>query len=385
MGPPKTETRSDLPTRIAFCITELEPGGAERCLVELATRLDRRQFEPVVYCLGPRPAGNPGSLVDKLESAHISVHCFDARRLAALPTLLSSLRRRMKQDAPHIVQTFLFHANVLGALAARRAGVKRVVTGIRVAEKRATWHLVLARWGDRWVDRHVCVSRSVRDFSSARGRLPIDKLVVIPNGVDVARFAGAKPASPASLGRTGNRRLIACVGRLDEQKGVAWLLEAMPRVFAEVPGLELALVGEGPLRGRLESLAAQLGIADRVLFAGYRDNVPEILAASELVVLASRWEGMPNAVLEAMASGRPVVATDVAGVREALGEAADGQIVPPDDPREFARKVTAILGDNELASRLGQANQQRARQYFSLSAMVEAYERLYAALLSGAV
>ncbi|MCH8923943.1 MAG: glycosyltransferase family 4 protein, partial [Planctomycetes bacterium] len=192
-------------------------------------------------------------------------------------------------------------------------------------------------------------------------------------------------ASPASLGRTENRRLIACLGRLDPQKGVAWLLEAMPRVFAEVAGLELVLVGDGPLRGRLETLAAKLGIADRVHFAGFRDDVPEILAASELVVLGSRWEGMPNVILEAMAGGRPVVATDVAGVREALGPNADEQTASPSDPQEFARKITAILGDKQLALRLGQENQQRVRQVFNLAAMVEAYQRLYVALLSGAV
>ena len=382
MVPPETETHSDVPTRIAFCITELETGGAERCLVELATRLDRRRFEPVVYCLGPRPAGNPTTLADKLEAAGITVHCFGARRVAALPTLFSRLRRRMKQDAPHIVQTFLFHANVLGALAARRAGVKRVVTGIRVAEKSATWHRVLARWGDRWVDRHVCVSQSVRDFSSARGCLPIDKLVVIPNGVDVARFARAKPASSASLGRTGNRRLIACLGRLDPQKGVAWLLEAMPRVFVEVPGLELVLVGDGPLRGRLETLAAQLGIADRVLFAGYRDDVPEILAASELVVLASRWEGMPNAVLEAMASGRPVVATDVGGLSEMVEDGISGFLAPAGDPPALARAIIRLADDRMLRERMGETARCWALERFSEQQMHSKYCQLYEDMLS---
>lgn len=383
MAPPDSDTRSAAPIRIALCITDLDPGGAERCLVELATRLDRQKFEPVVYCLGPRPAGNPTWLVDKLEAAGITVHCFAARRPIAFGLLLAKLRKQMLADAPRIVQTFLFHANVLGALAARRAGVEHVVTGIRVAEKRAAWHLLLARWGDRFVDRHVCVSQSVRDFSMARGHLPIDKLVVIPNGVDLARFAGVKPASAASLGRAGNRRLITCVGRLDEQKGTSWLLEAMRRVFTEVDGLDLLLVGDGPERGQLERLAAQLGIADRVHFAGFRDDVPEILAASELVVLASRWEGMPNVILEAMACGRPVVATDVAGVREALGPNAPQQTARCDDPPEFARKITAILGDKQLAQRLGQENQKRAGQCFTLSAMVEAYERLYLVLLAG--
>lgn len=382
MAAVETPTRRPGKARIALCITELELGGAERCLVEIATRLDPSQFEPVVYCLGPRPQGNPTSLVDRLEAHGIAVHCLGARYVSSLPWLLRQLRQRMASDAPDLVQTFLFHANVAGALAARRAGVRRIVSGIRVAERRAAWHLAVARWADRLVDRHVCVSESVREFSIVQGKLPAEKLLVIPNGVDLERFAEAKPVARESLGRTANRRLVVCVGRLDEQKGLDWLLKAMPRVFAEVSGVELALIGQGPARERLTKLAARLGIADRVIFSGFRDDVPEILAASEMAVLASRWEGMPNAVLEAMASGRPVVATDVDGVGEALGELAPEQVVPAEAPEEFARRVAAILTDSQLAQRLGTANQQRARQHFTLSAMVASYERLYGSLLS---
>jgi glycosyltransferase involved in cell wall biosynthesis len=371
------------PIRIALAITDLETGGAERCLVELATRLDRRQFAPVVYCLGPRPAGNPSSLADKLEDAGVTVHCFAARRWTDLGRVSAHLRRQMAADAPRVVQTFLFHANVLAAWAARRAGVERVVTGIRVAEHRAAWHLVGARLADRFVDRHVCVSQSVRDYSVQRGRLPCEKLVVIPNGVDVERFAAAKPALPSSLGVAPGRWVIVSLGRLDEQKGFDWLLEAMPRAFAELPDHDLVLVGEGPERTRLAALAERLGITPRVHFTGFRRDVPEILSASDLLVLSSRWEGMPNAVLEAMAAGRPVVATNVAGVAELLGNPAAEQICPPNDPRQFVDDLVAILRDSQLAARLGRENQERARADFGLSAMVEAYQRLYLALLSG--
>jgi starch synthase (maltosyl-transferring) len=371
------------PIRVALCITDLDPGGAERCLVELATRLDRRRFVPVVYCLGPRPAGNPTSLADKLEQCGIAVHCFSARRALDLASLASRLRRQMAVDAPQLVQAFLFHANVLGAWAARRTGVKRVVTGIRVAEHHATWHLAMARFADRWIDRHVCVSQSVRDFSLKRGGLPIEKLLVIPNGVDVERFAAAAPAPPARLGIAPSRRAIVSVGRLDVQKGIDWLLEAMPRAFAELAEHDLVVVGEGPERARLEALAERLGIAQRVHFLGFRQDVPEILAAGDLLVLPSRWEGMPNAVLEAMAAGRAVVATDVEGVAEALGPAAAEQICPPNDPRQFVDKLIAILRDSPTLARLARENRARVRAEFGFPAMVDAYERLYVSLLSG--
>ncbi len=374
----------DAPVKIAFCITELDPGGAERALVELVTRLDRRKFQPVVYCLGPRPLGNPISLADRLDESGIPLTCFGARSVLALPGIVSRLRRQMVADAPQIVQTFLFHANVAGAWAARRAGVPHVVTGIRVAERSARWHLPLSRWADRFVDRHVCVSESVRAFSIAQSGLKVEKLVVIPNAVDVQRFSGVEPAQRQSLGVAAGARVITCVGRLDRQKGLEWLLEALRDVAPRVPHAELVLVGDGPERESLQRLARRIYPLP-VRFLGFRADVPEILAASDLVVLPSRWEGMPNVVLEAMASGRAVVATDVEGVREALGSNAPQQIVAVDDPRGFSERIVVLLNDAELRKRLEKANLQRAGEAFSFSGMVSAYEQLYFELLSGGI
>ena len=192
--------------RIGFCITELEPGGAERCLVELVERLDRARFQPVVYCLAPRPTGNADLLARRLDATGAAVHYFGARGLSGLPWIARRLAKQIKQDSPQVVQCMLFHANVLGAWAAHRAGVRHIVTGIRVAERRHDWHLRLARWADRWVERHVCVSQSVRDFSESVGLLPAGKLVVIPNGVDLKRFDGTSPCKLESLGLVPGRR-----------------------------------------------------------------------------------------------------------------------------------------------------------------------------------
>jgi len=368
------------PAKLAFCITELDPGGAERMLVELVTRLDRAAFSPLVYCLGPRPSGNPISLVDRLEDARIPVRCFGARRFTDLPTLMRKLRRQMASDRPDLVQTFLFHANVVGAWAAKRAGVPRVVTGIRVAERRSRWPLIVSRWADRWVDRHVCVSGSVRDFSAKRGLLPIEKLLVIPNAVDVDRFASASPISRDKLGTRNDSRLITCVGRIDRQKGSQWLVESLRSLLAARGDCELVLVGDGPDRRPLEQFCRDHGM-NRVHFLGARADVPQILAATDVFVLPSRWEGMPNVVLEGMAAGRPIVSTDVEGVREALGNGADAQVVSPHDPAGFAALVEKLLDNPDSAARLGAENQLRARADFSFSAMTAAYETLYRGLL----
>ncbi len=315
---------------IALCITDLQVGGAERCLVELATRLDRHRFRPVVYCLGPRPEAEDNSCVPALEAAQIEVHCLGARGSWEVFRVLRRLTRRLlAAQQPQLLQTFLFHANILGRIAARQSVVRTVVSGIRVAHRNKRWHLWLDWLTDCLVDRHVCVSRSVARFAESRAGLPAEKMVVIPNGVDLQRYPAERPADLRSFGISAGRRVVTCVGRLERQKGVAWLIDSAGVWLGRLPDCDLLLVGEGPQRGLVERMCRRRGLSERIHFAGWRADVPEILAASDLLVLPSAWEGMPNAVLEAMASHLPVVATDVEGVRELLGPAAEDQTVQP--------------------------------------------------------
>ena len=235
----------------------------------------------------------------------MGVHCLGARGVRdILPTTLE-LRRLLASQRPDLVQTFLFHANVLGRVAARLGGVPRVVCGIRVAERHCRWHLGLDRLTAGMVDRYVCVSHAVARFSHVRGGLPNGKLVVIPNGIDLRRYPAPQPADLSRWGIRPGRRTIAFVGRLDRQKGVRWLIETSPRWLDRLPDCELLLVGAGPEEADVRRLSEAMGIAGRVHFAGWQRDVPAILAASHLLVLPSRWEGMPNVVLQALAEPAP--------------------------------------------------------------------------------
>jgi glycosyltransferase involved in cell wall biosynthesis len=369
--------------RIALCITDLDLGGAERCLVELARGLDRRRFVPTVYCLAPPPAPREGSLLPALEAAGIETHCLGARRSREFLSIAWQLRRLLVERKPDLLQTMLFHANVVGRIAARWAGVPRVVSGIRVAEPHRRWRRGVERLTDRLVDRHVCVSRSVARFAARSGGLPAEKLVVIPNGIDVARFEAVVPATPGSLGIGPGRRLVTFVGRLDRQKRVAWLLATCRDWMTRLSDCDLLLVGKGPLEPALRAECGRLGLAGRVHFAGWRPDVPAILAASRLLVLTSAWEGMPNVVLEAMASRLPVVATRAEGVEELLGAAAGEQTVAGDDSAAFSATIVKLLTDLRLAEEIGQKNRLRAEREFSLGGMVRAYENLWASLVAG--
>ena len=376
--------RSDGRLRLALVLTELEPGGAERALVELATRLDRHRFDVSVFCLaGP---SNAGDLPAQLAAAGISPQYLGARHWWHAPRVARQLTRALRAFGPQIVQTFLAHANVLGAWSARRAGSPRIVSGIRVAEREHTWHHGAMLLVDRWIDRHVCVSRDVAAFSEAKG-LPAAKLVVIPNGIDLERIDRVAAADARTLvpirGGEQPPKLLTFVGRLEKQKGVDWLVELAPRILARLPEHHLLIVGEGELRARLER-AAQLGeAAERVHFLGWQASVPAIIKASDAVLVPSRWEGMSNVVLETMACRRPVVAMAVEGMGELLGENDPVQAAARSDD-EFAAAVVELAGNSLLQSTLGEQNRARAEQFFQVRLMVARYAALYEELAGGA-
>jgi glycosyltransferase involved in cell wall biosynthesis len=374
-----------LPARIAFCITDFDDGGAERHLAELVTRLPRDRFEPAIVVLS-RPPRAPADQLQQLVSDHrIPITFLNGRGVWSTPNVVWQLRQWLREFQPDLLQCFLAHANILGTLTAHQSGVDLIVTGIQVAEYRRHWHLALQRVAARFVDKHVCVSRSVADFAAKKMRLPRDTLAVIPNGIEMRRFVDAAPMQRGRFGLSANRRMILFAGRLDPQKRPDWLIEQMPTVFGRLPNHDLVIAGEGPMRNALGQLAARLGVADRIHFIGWQSDMPGLLAAADLVVLTSRWEGMPNVVLEAMASARPVVTTDVQGVRELLGDSASEQITPADAAAAFVEAVSRICSDPLLAERLGRQNRERASESFSAIAMVNAYCELYASLLGSEI
>jgi glycosyltransferase involved in cell wall biosynthesis len=361
--------------RIAFCITDLDPGGAERALVQLVTRLDRIRWEPAVYCLAGR-----GALADDLQAAGVSVVCLGARHWASAGAAWR-LTRALRQFRPAILQSFLFHANLAGRIAGRLAGVGTIMSGIRVAEKRSRVPLWLDRWTNWLVTANVCVSQAVADFSIGSARFSPDKIIVIPNGVEVARFASAWPADLAQFGIPPGSEVVLTVGRLDRQKGLGDLIECAALVVPRHPRLHFLLVGEGPQRFTIERLIREKGLNDRIHLAGWRPDVPELLAAGHALILASHWEGMPNVILEAMAAGLPVLATRVEGTTELVQEGTTGLLVLPRAPDALATGLERLLADPALAKAMGQAGRERVATNFSWDRMVSRYEEFYASHL----
>jgi starch synthase (maltosyl-transferring) len=362
---------------VALVITELDVGGAEKAMVALATGLDCRRWDPRVIALGPEAA-----LAGPIRKAGVPLTCLgvDPRRpVRAVARLAAELRR---PGPPALVQSALFHANVAARLAAPWAGRPWVVGGLRVAERRQRWHLWLERVTAPLAAGAVCVSEGVRRFSREAGGWPDDRLAVIPNTVDVAPFDRAEAVPRAALGVPEGAFLALFVGRLDAQKGLPVLLDAAARVSAARPDWHLALAGDGPERRWLhDRLADSPGLAARVHPLGHRGDVPGLLKAADVLVLPSLWEGMPNAVLEAMAARRAAVATAVEGTVDLVVPGETGWLVPPADPGALAAALLDAAADPDRLRRYGDVARARAEAAFAPRRTVLSYERLWAGLL----
>ena len=363
------------PTPIALCITDLDRGGAERALVEVVTRLDRREWAPVVYCIGPR-----GELVDSLDEAGIETHCLNATPRDAL--VVYRLAKHLGRQKPALLQSFLFHANLAGRLAAWLAGVPVVLSGIRVAEREKTWHLRLERWTKRLVDRHVCVSQSVADFTEKSLQLRPGQLSVIPNGVDAETISTTVPADLTSLGVPAGAETLLFAGRLHPQKGLSDLLHAFQQlVAADKRDVHLLIAGRGPLERKARKFVEVRGLDSRVHWLGTRRDLPAVMRASTMLVLPSLWEGMPNVVLEAMAAGLPVVATAVDGTQELLAPRATGWLCRPGDVESLTTTLRQALDAPAARREFAARAQQTARKHFTWDTSAEGYSLLWRELL----
>ena len=321
------------PLNVAVVVTELDDGGAERALVEIVTCWPADWSVRVVSLGGETP------LAGRLRESGVEVTSLSAPKRRPLKAV-RRVRGLLKRQRPDVVLTWLFHGNLVGRLAAVGLGVPVVATH-RVAERSATWHLRLERLTGRLVNRHIAVSESVAAFLRETGTVPASKpMMVVPNGVNPDRVRPRRPV--------GNAFHAVAAGRLHEQKGFDVLLDAWKLAGR---GGTLTIYGEGPDRAILEAAAGE-----GVSLPGRVDDLFEPLSTANVFVLSSRWEGMPNVLLEAAAAGCPVVATDVEGVQEVLGPDAD--LATPGDVASLSAEIAAIRDDPasaEAAARRTQA------------------------------
>lgn len=359
--------------RLKLVITTLDFGGAEQRLVDLATKIDRVKFAPSVVALAPRPRDDEDHLVRRLEEADVPVRFLNAGGLASGWRTWRNLRREFRENPCDLVQSFLFHANVLTAYCLPR-GLPHFA-GIRVADPRQS-RLFLERRALRRAKKIVCVSNSVADHL-LHSRYSTSQIVTIPNGVDTDLLEAVAAVSKQSLDLPRDAQMVAVIGRLDKQKGTDWLIEHVADLTRDHDRLHFVFCGRGDTE-LYRRRATQLGIDKRVHFLGWRGDVAGILKSADLLMLPSRWEGMPNVVLEAMTVGVPIVATPTHGVMEVLGPNARQMTFPQGDVEMLRERMVFWLGErSEPAAQWLDDNRYRAVNEFPAARMVRRYERLY--------
>lgn len=360
--------------RVLFVVNNFVAGGAERHLLELWSRLDRSRFAVEIACFRAygqfeRDVRALGWPVHDLGIGGRIYGPAGIRGFLRLVHLVQGIR-------PHVIHGYLFGPNLFAALAGRLAGVPVVVIAKRNVDAfESGRQIAVQRLAHRLATHVVAVSERVGESSVALG-VPRARVTVIPNGVDVERFAGDQAARP-DLGLATGVPVVGSVGCLAPRKDHRTLFDALARLASGGREFQVVLIGEGTERAALEQHARALGLADRVHFLGERPDVERLLPLIDVFVLSSREEGIPNALLEAMAAGRPAVATAVGGTPEVLEDGRTGWLVPAADPTALAAALDRALGDPEEAGRRARAARADILDRRSIDAMVRRHEAFY--------
>ena len=347
---------------VAHVTLGLEMGGMEKLLVEFARHADRERYKLHFVCLEGR-----GKLADEVESLGWPVEAL-GKRPGIRPGLILKLARLFRRLRVDVVHTHSESAGIYGVPAARLARVPLALNtrhgrGPLPGSQRAR----LFNFAARLAGRVVCVSKDAAALT-VRSGLPANLVTTIWNGIDTQKFPFCELciSGPAIV-----------VARLAEGKNIDALIRAAALVRQRIPEFHLRIVGDGSCRAELQALAAELGITEHVAFTGEAANVAEQLQQASMFVLPSLSEGISLSLLEAMATGLPVVATSVGGNVEVVQDGETGFLAPAGEPAKLAEAMLRLATDGELARRMGAAGRRRVESTFDVRAMVRAYEQLY--------
>jgi L-malate glycosyltransferase len=370
--------------RVFFLVDSLQIGGTETQAVELALRLNPARYAVTLGCLRLR-----GPLLAKLEGSAVSLMEWHARGGVNSPSgiyQILRLARFLRRGGFHVVHTHDLWSNLLGIPAARLARVPVVISS-----RRDLGHL---SW---YTPRRRRILRRLQSLSSAvlvnsgqiREQLvredgfPPQFVRVVHNGIDLDRFSALVPDRQRFFPGLETNTLIVTIGNMhSDVKGHPTLIEAARDICSKFPHVRFVLIGDGRRRAEVESKVVDLGLEQKVLLLGSRQDVPELLVCCDIAVLPSRAEGFSNALLEYMAVGLPIVATRVGGNVEIIQHRTNGLLVSPDDPADLVGAISCLLENPSLASQLGIAARERVRRCFGLEQLTTNVDALYTELLN---
>ena len=373
-------------TKVLQVIDALNVGGAQE-LLALMAKHKGEAFSMAVCVLQPVT-----DLQARIEAHGVAVYALNRTRVSILHPLgflryslgnLLDILRICRDERVDILHAHLSDAEFLGFFATLLGRTRRFCTtvhtprllpegqghGLRNLARRLLMRVIYAK-----AEKVIAVSRDTAGLLRRQSGVDPAKLLTIANGVETEAIARHRPAfGRDALGLAPTDTILLCVGRLTLAKGHRHLLEAMRLLAASMPAVKLLVAGDGELREELTELARSLGVADRVLFLGARTDIPDLLALCDLYVSASVFEGTSLAVMEAMAAGKPIVATNIPGNLELLEDGANAVLVPPADAPKLAEAITRLAGDATLAETLGRSAQHKAYAEFDIMAVIRKY------------
>ena len=368
------------PINVLHVISRLPVGGVERQLSAVLRNYDRQKIMPFVCSLSDR-----GEVGLEIQAMGIELICLNKLGHGFSVSLVSHLIRIMKDKRIDVVRTHQYHANLYGRIAAVICRIPCIVPSIHnvYTRDRKLHRRILNNLLGRLSDAVIAVSEAVKDDVMTYDNIPSGRLRVIYNGIEEVRFTGNTGAEIRSeFNLPENAVIVGSVGRLTTQKGQQYLVEAVASLVKDFPGLRLLMVGDGPDKAVLLRLVREKGLEGRVIFTGSRDDVPHLLAAMDIFVFPSLWEGLPNALVEAMAAGKAIIATNIKPNREVLGSEDAGMFVTSKDSMSIASGIAALIRNRTLARQLGAAAQARAFSRFTVAGTVLAYTTLFEDILS---
>jgi glycosyltransferase involved in cell wall biosynthesis len=366
------------PIRVLQLITSLERGGAENHLLALLTHADRRAFELETAVLS-----GEGELVPVFRTAGIPVHLLKARNRFD-PLALGRLGRLLREGHFDILHSHLFRADIYAGLAVARLGERRpLLVSTRHNDDRFFLNpfVGLVHYGvSARQDLIIAISDHIARFTVSRGVRHPERVRRVYHGLEPPVTKALEREGQhirQELGIGPDEFLVGNVGRLALQKGQRHLIAAMPLLLERVPRARAIIAGGGDLEDYLRDLASEIGVANRVHVLGPRKDVPALMHAIDVFVMPSIWEGFGLVLLEAMAAGRPIVASRVATIPEVVADGESGILVPAGDPLALATALAELAEQPDVAARMGEAGRERLRKQFSVEKMVGDTELLY--------
>jgi glycosyltransferase involved in cell wall biosynthesis len=361
--------------KILHIITGIDVGGAENHLLSLVKGLDRCRYDIAVAYL----KGN-GELKEEFKKIGISP-IYIGLRFNYDITALWRLYRLIRKNKYDIVHTHLFHADIYGVLAGFLARTHIIISSEHNEEQflKKKLYSFLHRWASLPCSKLIAISGCVKKYMLATGIKDANKIEVVYYGLDWNKYDSLGDLSYVRKEFNIDEKeiLLGTVARLTEQKGLNYLLEAFVKVLETEPKCKLIIVGQGELEKQLKNLSKNLGIENKVIFTGFRKDIPEIMSSIDIFILPSLWEGFGLVLLEAMAAKKAIVATDIGAIPEIVLDDKTGILAPPANAEALANGVLRLVRQKNLAKTMGERGRERLETHFGIDKMVKRVEKIY--------